>query len=248
MTVRRRAEREREQVLRQLMTAQEEERRRISRDLHDQMGQQITGLLLALKALEDADTSKPRMRDHLSRAQALANTISVELHQLALQLRPTSLDDLGLEQALASYVEEWARQARVKLDTHMHGLDRQRLSMPIATTAFRVVQEALTNVLKHARAHSVSLIVERQAHDLVITVEDDGRGFDVEAMLAGISAEDRLGLLGMRERVALVGGTLTFDSTPSHGATVLVRIPIPDQPEEDANDGIPAPQAPAQRG
>jgi signal transduction histidine kinase len=248
MTVRRRAEREREQVLRQLMTAQEEERRRISRDLHDQMGQQITGLLLALKALEDADTSKPRMRDHLSRAQALANTISVELHQLALQLRPTSLDDLGLEQALASYVEEWAQQARVKLDTHMPGLDRQRLPMPIATTAFRVVQEAMTNILKHARAHSVSLIVERQAHDLVITVEDDGRGFDVEAMLARVSAEDRLGLLGMRERVALVGGTLTFDSTPGHGATVLVRIPIPDQPEEDADDGIPAPHAPAQRG
>jgi two-component system, chemotaxis family, CheB/CheR fusion protein len=237
MAERRRVETEREQVLRQLMTVQEEERRRISRDLHDQMGQEISALGLALKALEDAGISTPQTRGHLSRAQGLANRISLELHQLALQLRPTALDDLGLEEALTNYAEEWAKQARVELDTHIHGLDGRRLPIPIATTAFRVVQEALTNVLKHAGARSVSVIVERRAHELIITVEDDGRGFDVEATLAKATAENRLGLIGMRERVALVGGTLTFDSTPGRGTTVLVRIPIAKQVGEDADDG-----------
>jgi len=178
--------------------------------------------------------SANRSRDQLSRAQTLANTISAELHHLALQLRPTSLDDLGLEQALSSYVQEWAKQAHVKLGTHTRGLGGQRLPMPITTTAFRVVQEALTNVLKHASARQASLLVERRARELAITVEDDGRGFDVEAMLARASDEDRLGLLGMRERVALVSGTVTIDSIPGHGTTVIVRIPIPDQIPEAA--------------
>jgi two-component system CheB/CheR fusion protein len=230
---RRRLEGEREQVLRQLMTAQEEERRRISRDLHDQMGQEISALQLALKALEDAGTSNLRSHGHLSRAQGLANRLSLELHQLALQLRPTALDDLGLEEALTNYAQEWAEQARVELDTHTHGLSGQRLPMPIATTAFRVVQEALTNVLKHAGARSVSLFVERRARELVITVEDDGRGFDVDTTLTKAASEDRLGLIGMRERVALVGGTLAFDSLPGRGTTVLVRISIPEQPAEE---------------
>src|SRR5215217_3735391 len=131
---RQRMEREREQVLRLLMTAQEEERRRISRDLHDQMGQQVTGLQLALKAVEDTGMLNHQARGHLSKAQVLATTINGELHELALELRPSSLDDLGLEAALASYIKQWAQQARVKLDSHIDGLDRQRLPMPISTT------------------------------------------------------------------------------------------------------------------
>jgi signal transduction histidine kinase len=239
MAERQRVEAEREQVLRQLMTAQEEERRRISRDLHDQMGQEITALLLALQALEEGETSNPQSHGHLSRAQGLANRISLELHQLALQLRPTALDDIGLEDALANFAQEWAKQARIELDFHTHGLDGRRLPMPIATTAFRVVQEALTNVLKHAGARGVSLIAERRARELTITVEDDGRGFDVEAMLAKATAENRLGLIGMRERAAIVGGTLTIESMPGRGTTVVVRIPIPDQSTENADDREP---------
>jgi two-component system, chemotaxis family, CheB/CheR fusion protein len=239
MAERQRVEGEREQVLRQLMTAQEEERRRISRDLHDQMGQEITALLLALDALEGG-TSNPQTRSQLNRARGLANHVSLELHQLALQLRPTALDDLGLEEALANYGQEWAKQTGVELDTHTHGLDGQRLPMPIATTAFRAVQEALTNVLKHAGARSVSVIVGRRAGELTITVEDDGRGFDVDTMLARATAENRLGLIGMRERVALVRGTLTIDSTPGRGTTVLIRIPILDQSAEEADDREPA--------
>lgn len=237
MIERRRAEGEREQILRQLLTAQEEERRRISRDLHDQMGQEISALGLALKALEDAGMSNPQSRGHLSRAQGLANRIGLELHQLALQLRPTALDDLGLEEALTNYGQEWAQHAHIELDTHTHGLDGQRLPMPIATTAFRVVQEALTNVLKHAGARSVSLIVEQRARELAITVEDDGRGFDVNSVLAKATAENRLGLLGMRERVALVNGTLTIESAPGRGTTILVRIALPEQRAEEGDDG-----------
>jgi signal transduction histidine kinase len=237
MAARRQIEREREQVLRQLMNAQEDERRRLSRDLHDQMGQEITALGLALNALKDTVTQNGAALGHLGRAQGLTNHISDELHQLALQLRPTSLDDIGLDAAITTYVQDWAQQAGVEVDTQTHGLDGQRLPMPIATTAFRTVQEALTNVLKHAGAHTVSLVVARQAHELVITVEDDGRGFDVDTTLARAASENRLGLIGMRERVALFGGTLTHESTPGQGTTVLVRIPIPTQAAEDGDNG-----------
>lgn len=233
---RRRVEEERSLLFQQLLTLQEEERRRISRDLHDQMGQQISALQLTLKLLEEQLANTSGAHDLYQRAQRLATNLSNEMHNLAVQLRPTALDDVGLEAALENYAQEWAQQARVRVDTQMVGLKGQRLPSAVTTTVFRLVQEALNNVLKYADARNVSVVVERHAGELVTIVEDDGRGFDVEKAFSRALPERRLGLVGMRERVALVNGTLTLDSTFGSGTTVVVRIPLSEQPKQEGDN------------
>ncbi len=234
---RKQAEQGRKQLLRQLVAAQEEERRRIARELHDQMGQPLTAILMGLKSLSvnhpggagDVELSL----DRVQRLQVLTEHLAHKVHTLAWELRPAALDDLGLQTALYNYAEQWSELSRVSIDVHCHGIDGRRFPAHLETTLYRVVQEALTNVLKHAGADRVSLIVElRLDGDLIAVVEDNGLGFDAEAVLAAPIKERRLGLLGMRERVALVGGTLDFESAPGVGTSVFVRIP-----GEDKNHG-----------
>jgi signal transduction histidine kinase len=145
-----------------------------------------------------------------------------------LDLRPTLLDDLGLEVALKATVNDWTKrcQGGVSADFHCTGFDdnEQRISPEIEATLYRVVQEALTNVLKHAEASNVSVILERQLEQVRLIVEDDGKGFDVDALMTVPLANRRLGLTGMRERVELVGGALKIDS--GAGTTIVVTIPI----------------------
>jgi len=221
---RRRAEQGREQVLRRLITVQEDERRRISRELHDQLGQQLTALSLQLSSLEALLESKEVARGRVQYAQGIVDTVSRDISQLAFLLRPTSLDDLGLEAALQNYIAEWSRQTgmRVDLQSDLHGL---RLAPNLATTAYRVIQEALTNVVKHASASQISLIVERRKGELILIVEDNGVGFDVEATQAA-EVQNRLGLLGMEERVSLMGGSLLIEASEGQGTTVIVRLPL----------------------
>jgi PAS domain S-box-containing protein len=220
------AEADRRELLRRLATAQEDERSRIARDLHDQMGQLVVGLGLGLKTLEDTTPDPSPTRPQLARLRDLADLISRECHQLALELRPTSLDDLGLQTALANYAEGWSERSAVEVDFHASGLDDERLPAPVETALYRVVQEALTNVLKHASARRVSVILHRSQGYATAIVEDDGAGFDAESMMASARDGGRLGLLGMRERVALVGGTLTIESVPGRGTTVFARLPL----------------------
>jgi PAS domain S-box-containing protein len=226
ITRRERAEADRRELQQQLTTAQEDERRRIARELHDQMGQHLTALGLGLKVVKDATPDPSPMRDRLQGLQALTDLIGREVHQLALQLRPTALDDLGLQAALANYVEGWSERSGIEVDFHGTGLDGVRLPVLIETALYRVVQEALTNVLKHSAAQRVSVVLQRSPGQVSAVVEDDGRGFDVESAPATGNAERRLGLLGMRERVELVGGTLTVESDVGRGTTVIARVPI----------------------
>jgi PAS domain S-box-containing protein len=223
---RERAEADRRELQQQLTTAQEDERRRIARELHDQMGQHLTALGLGLKVVKDATPDSSPMRDRLEGLQALTDLIGREVHQLALRLRPTALDDLGLQAALANYAEGWSERSGIEVDFHGAGLDGVRLPALIETALYRVVQEALTNVLKHSAARRVSVVLQRSPGQAVAVVEDDGRGFDVDSDPATGTAERRLGLLGMRERVALVGGTLTVESDVGRGTTVIARVPI----------------------
>ena len=228
----------RREAVQQLINAKEAERHRIARELHDQMGQHLTALSLGLKVLKDGtDTpeSSPA-RQRLQQLQELADLIGREMHHLALELRPTALDDLGLQTALGNYVEEWSGRSGVGVDFHSTGLDEKRLPSPIETALYRVVQEGLTNVLKHAQARRVSLILQCSSDQVLAIVEDDGRGFDAEAAISTRGPRGRLGLLGMRERVALVGGTLTIESTPGRGTTLFARIPLSANGEE-ASDG-----------
>jgi signal transduction histidine kinase len=146
------------------------------------------------------------------------------MHSLIRELRPTALDDLGLQTAMSNYIHEWSQQTGIAVDFHSQGLLNQRLESHLESTIYRVVQEALNNVLKHADAKSVSVILEKRGNTVSIIVEDDGIGFDAEALLKPPAGNGRFGLLGMRERVMLVGGSLNIESTPGVGTTILVHI------------------------
>ncbi|MCA1634744.1 MAG: PAS domain S-box protein [Acidobacteria bacterium] len=222
-----RAEESRKKLLRRLVTAQEEERRRISRELHDQMGQQLAALMMGLKRL-DADSHGRQSALHtLRQLQELTDQLSREVHTLAWGLRPPALDDLGLHTAIYNYVEEWAERSRVPVDFHSAGfVGEGRLPFSHETALYRIAQEALTNVFKHSGADRVSFILERRGDHVLAVVEDNGKGFDVEALLEPSARERRMGLLGMRERATLLGGTLNIESSPGAGTGVFVRIPV----------------------
>jgi PAS domain S-box-containing protein len=246
----------RQELLRQLVTAQEEERGRISRDLHDDTGQQVTALLLGLNHLKTASVleSDAEAQEMLTRLQAHAVEVAKKSHQLSFTLRPTDLDDIGLMGALQNYVYEWSGWSGLPVDLQSVGLETAegeaaRLPPEIETTIYRVTQEALTNVLRHAvveavdsdgidvdgandrrRASQVSIVVQWNGATVITTIEDDGPGFDVEAVLNLPPGKRRLGIFGMQERARLAGGTLSVESEPGAGTTVFLRLPLPAVP------------------
>ena len=226
MTERRRAEISRGQLLQRVVDAQEEERQRISRELHDQMGQQLTGLLMNLTAVMSAPEAQgPTLRERLDRLKSLLEELMDQAHRLAWELRPAALDNLGLRAALEQYARDWSKQSGIKADVVSRGLaSSERLAKIIETTLYRVVQEALTNVQRHSGAEAVSILLEKMEGEVTAIVEDNGRGFDVEGGAA--RGSDRLGLVGMRERMELVGGTLAIESSAEQGTTVYARVPM----------------------
>jgi PAS domain S-box-containing protein len=226
ITERKQSEEARRQLLRQLVTAQEDERRRISRELHDQMGQHIVAIVLLVNSLKDFSHSEPATAYRLAQLEDVAHQLSLQVDNLAWKLRPTELDDLGLHVALTNYVGKWSKRYQVPVDLHSVSLADQRLVSEIETAVYRIVQEALNNIIKHARATNVSLILERRGRHLFAIIEDNGCGFDVEDSSAAQAGQRRMGLLGMEERTALVGGTLNIESTPGAGTTIFVRIPL----------------------
>ncbi len=223
ITRRKEVEQERLELLRRLVSAQEDEQRRISRELHDQMGQSLAALLLGLKSIQGIVDNEPA-RSQVQRLQEITNRIADDMHSLIRELRPTALDDLGLHTALSNYIAEWSQQSNIAVDFHSYGLSNCRLDNQLETTIYRIVQEALNNVLKHANAKSVSVILEKRGSKVSVIVEDDGIGFDAELLLRTPGRHGRFGLLGMRERSMLVGGLLNIESTPGVGTTVLMHI------------------------
>ena len=221
-----RVEDARRELLRRLVTAQEEERRRISRELHDRMGQQLAALMMGLKTLGVESYGRRSALDTLRQLEEMTDELSREVHTLAWGLRPPALDDLGLETALYNYVEEWAERTRVPVDFHSAGFGGGRLPLTHETALYRIAQEALTNVAKHSGADRVSFILERRDGHALAVIEDNGAGFDVEALTLPAGKSRRLGLLGMRERAALLGGTINVESAPGAGTTLFVRIPF----------------------
>jgi two-component system CheB/CheR fusion protein len=221
---RRRAEAERIKLTRQLVTALEDERRRISRDMHDQLGQQLTALKLHLERLV-AESGKAAFRDQFERVQRLVQSIDKDLDFLAWELRPTALDDLGLAAALDHFVQEWGAHFNTRADFHSSLPDGQRLSLEIETMLYRIAQEALNNISKHAGASHVEVMLERRGDRAVLIIADNGMGFDVnEAMTT--DGRQGMGLFNMRERATFVGGTFDIESQPGEGTTVYVRVPF----------------------
>jgi PAS domain S-box-containing protein len=214
----------RELLMRQLVAAQERERQRIARELHDQMGQHIVALSLGLARL--AETPRQIEASALvAHLRGVADALGRDMHTLALELRPSALDHLGLTAALRGYAEELASRTALQIDVHCDGIDGLQLETAMQTGLYRIAQEALTNVVKHAGAKSVSVILERRDETLQLIVEDDGVGFAVQDPRR--MPEHKLGLAGMRERASLLGGLVTIESSPSGGTTVYARIPIP---------------------
>jgi two-component system, chemotaxis family, CheB/CheR fusion protein len=215
----------RREVLRRLVTTEEEERKRISRELHDRMGQHLTGLLLGLRSAQHEAGSSP-LTERLRKLEQLARETASDVQSMAVELRPPALDALGLVAALENHLEDWSGRHGIEHDFHARALDEVRLSREVEITLYRVVQEALTNVLKHASATRVDLILERREGTVRLVLEDNGRGFDVDRALAVSTKDRRLGVRGMQERVALLGGELEIESSPGHGATLYVRVPV----------------------
>jgi PAS domain S-box-containing protein len=215
------AEAARIRLLRRLVVAQEEERRRIARDLHDDLGQRLTALRLALEALEASARDKDELSGAIGKALQMLARIDQEVDFIAWELRPAALDELGLTKVLDTYVLEWSRHAGIRATFLVRSGDVERFAPEVEASVYRIAQEALNNVAKHARARSVNVLLEQREEMLVLVVEDDGIGFHPIG-----SSETMIGLLGMRERAAAVGGTLEIEPTPDGGTTILSRIPI----------------------
>lgn len=218
----------RRELARRLSNAQEDERLRLSRELHDTVGQSHVALSLALATARQRDGEEAAAS--LAYAARLAEGMARELHDVAVRLRPTTLDDLGLAAALRDLVGAWSRQHDAQIDWQMD-LDG-RLPVEIETTLYRLVQEALTNVARHARAANVRVAVTTKPGLVTAVVADDGVGFDPESV-----GPDRLGLRGMRERVGLIGGELGVESRPGAGTTIVVQIPREDEARDTRGPG-----------
>jgi signal transduction histidine kinase len=211
------------QLLEKLISAQEDERRRISRELHDQTGQSLTSLLVGLKVLEGASS----VEDLAARTSSLKDLVHQtldEVHRLSVELRPAMLDDLGLVAALREMARGFEAAHRVPVTVTVRGLE-QRLSPLLEATVYRVVQEALTNVAKYAAARHVVVTLERVDGEVRSSVVDDGRGFDPATRL-GPDHRPSLGILGMQERIGLLGGHFDLDSAPGSGTRVAFSIPL----------------------
>jgi PAS domain S-box-containing protein len=238
-----RSELARAELQRRLATAQEDERRRVSRDLHDTVGQTLTALSLSVRAVRDAGPLPEAALARLEQVQRLADELARQLHELAVRLRPTALDDLGLEATVQQLVADWSARTGVPADFQAINCE-DRVPPEVETALYRVVQEALTNIAKHAGAGHVSVVLTYRREVVAALVEDDGVGFDVEratqppAPARPNAGRGRLGLLGMRERVALVGGVLEIESIPERGTTIIARIPLA-QPHSHSHDGEP---------
>jgi PAS domain S-box-containing protein len=221
---RRQAETEIRELLKRIITVQEDERRRIARDLHDHLGQQVAGLSLKLEALQNVAGIASASTAIVEEARAIIGRLDKELDFFTWELRPAALDDFGLVAALGTFVNEWSRTFAVAADFHSTGLDDIRLSFDIETNLYRISQEALNNVHKHAAATRVGVILERRDAQVVLIVEDDGRGFKNDE--AGADRFDsHIGLRGIRERAVLVGGTAEVETAPGKGTTIFVQVP-----------------------
>ncbi len=209
-------------ALRRVVDAQELERRRLARELHDETGQALTSILLGLKSLEET-LQNDESRTATARLRELVVATLQDVRRLAVELRPSALDDFGLAPALEHLTSSFAEQTGIAIDfgaaLGTEGSE-ERLPGEVETALYRIVQESLTNVIKHARARHVSIALTRMEGFVTAIVEDDGQGFDPEADGGGF------GLIAMRERLALLGGRLRIESSPGAGTTIAADVPL----------------------
>uniref|UniRef100_Q07TZ2 Response regulator receiver sensor signal transduction histidine kinase n=1 Tax=Rhodopseudomonas palustris (strain BisA53) TaxID=316055 RepID=Q07TZ2_RHOP5 len=217
------AEAEVQQVLRKTMSDQEAERKRIARELHDNLGQSVVLVQLGLDAIA---RSVPIHNDIVEKTVALkriARDIGTSLHRIAWEVRPVALDTLGLVDAITQLVSDWEPLCSLKFDLHLGSGDR-RLPPDTESTLYRIVQEGITNVVRHANASRVGIILDIRGDDIICIIEDDGIG--MSEVTAQEGAPRRLGLLGMRERLALIDGSIEIESSQTKGTALFVKVPL----------------------
>jgi signal transduction histidine kinase len=224
------------QLLRKVIMAQEEERRRIALELHDETSQSMASLVVGLKAAQAALSIDPvRSGEILSGLRATVSQTVKELHNVVYDLRPTLLDDLGLIPALRWYAETRLTAHGVEVELEVQGQPR-RLPSEAEITLFRIAQEALTNIVRHAGASQVRLALEFGDEAAAVDIRDNGRGFDVRDMLDTDNGRQGFGLLGIQERAALLGGTFDVRSEPGEGTNLLVWVPVSRPVGDDGQD------------
>lgn len=213
-------EKERLALLQKIVTVQEEERRVLSRELHDEVGQSLIAMLCSVQAKCDYSSLDGSVCDEL---EGKLRELVEEIQRLAWGMRPSILDDYGLELALGRYIEETSKHALIEIDYHYKSRQKQeRLPSTIEVTLYRIAQEAVTNIIKHSSAKRGSVVVLQGPEEIALLVEDDGCGFEPES----VPLDTRLGLTGMRERAILLGGTFEIESASGNGTTIRVIIPF----------------------
>jgi signal transduction histidine kinase len=214
----------RSQLLAQVLSAQEDERKRIARELHDDTSQSLTSLMVELKAAENAG-SLADIKPRLNELRTLAHQTLQSVHNMAMELRPNALDDLGLVAAIGKYAADFESKSRIHVDLQVGDAAKRRFPSDLETAAYRITQEALANVIRHADAKNVSIVIDFQESRFTLIVEDNGMGFEIEEA-SKRSPEHRLGLFGMYERASLVGGNLVIESQPEQGTSIYLEVPI----------------------
>lgn len=214
----------RAELLQKMVTVQEDERKRIARDLHDQLGQQLTALRLNLMALHSGASLDDKVTGRIEKLQEIAKQIDSSVTFISGQLRPTALDDLGLSETLKMHAEEWSQRFEIPVEFHSNVLRKNRLPGEVETHLYRITQEALNNTVKHADASEVAIVLEKSDNGAVLVIEDNGCGFDPSMKSVPIDGHG-FGIVGMHERANLIGATLEIESKPGQGTTIYVRVP-----------------------
>ena len=239
VTERRRHAEVRARLLEQVTAAQEEEQRRLARELHDETGQSLTSLLVGLRTLAEAPSLDAAREQVAELRRVTARTLD-EVRRLARGLRPGVLDELGLVPAVDQLATDHTQMHGIAVDVSAVGFGLERLPPAVETALYRIIQEALTNAAKHSGARTANVVLQRRREMVQAIVSDDGCGFDVEGTLRTPAARAHLGLHGMRERAALLDGTVTIESTPGEGTTIYARVPLlggPDGKDPDPHRG-----------
>jgi len=226
----------RKKILGKIMNVQEEERKKISRELHDQVGQYLTAMNLELRVIDDLTGSK-KVRERTQNIRVMIDRTQKYIKNLIWELRPSSLDDIGLEAAITRHLLSPLNRAGINADIQAKG-DNKSLEYYISSTVYRIIQEALSNIYKHANAKNVKINLDIIKSKISFNITDDGKGFEVDEVLNNAIYSRKFGLLGMEERALLVNGQLIIESGPGNGTTIYLKIPLNREEVNGENQGV----------
>jgi PAS domain S-box-containing protein len=221
-----RAELERTLLLKRLVSVQEDERGRIARDIHDHLGQRVTALRLKTASLRDLFVDDDPVRSRIDELQGIAEQLDNEVSFVSWELRPSILDDLEFADALENYVAEWSRHSGILAEFHTIGSKPAFLDHDVKINLYRITQEALNNAAKYSKANKVNVLLDWRSDHLLLIVEDDGKGFDISSISPGRESRKGFGLVGMRERASLLGGSIEIESDVDKGTAIFIHIPL----------------------